>query len=419
MRRFRRWAGSAALVVVLTATAAGCGEVPRAAPVIRTDQASAPLDESAHLRITGLSPNERISVAAEAVDAENVTWQSGAEYRADRSGTVALDTARPLNGSYQRPDGMGLFWSMVPSSGDSGQAVFVPRPRADRGYDVWLAVAASGRRTAVRTLTRVGQGPGVTRQVLQPRLGGVAGELYLPAPGTPRHPPVLLIGGTTEDEALGPTAALLATRGYPALSVAYPGQAGLPGTLTDVPLEYFRAAAQLLAGQPGTDPAHLAVLGYARGSEAALQLAQDYPDLVHGAVLYAPADRVGVAFHGPGAAWTLAGRPVPSGPIPVDRVNGPVLTLAGGQDPLWPAASAAQAVTAALDAAGHAYPHKTLVYPQAGHQVGTFPYQPGGIRLTDPLTGVVTDLGGSPAANAGARADGWPQVLSLLGSLSG
>ncbi|MFF0067172.1 hypothetical protein ACFYRC_37890 [Streptomyces sp. NPDC005279] len=41
----------------------------------------------------------------------------------------------------------------------------------------------------------------------------------------------------------------------------------------------------MLAKQPGVDPHHILAMGYSRGSEAALLLANDYPDLIHGAVV--------------------------------------------------------------------------------------------------------------------------------------
>jgi Acyl-CoA thioester hydrolase/BAAT N-terminal region len=55
-----------------------------------------------------------VTVTARAVDARGQHWRSQATFRADRHGTVDLDRAAPRAGSYQRPDGMGLFWSLDP-----------------------------------------------------------------------------------------------------------------------------------------------------------------------------------------------------------------------------------------------------------------------------------------------------------------
>jgi dienelactone hydrolase len=88
------------------------------------------------------------------------------------------------------------------------------------------------------------------------------------------------------------TASLLASHGYPTLAVAYFHAAGLPDSLKKIPLEYSATAARLLAKQPGVDPEDLIALGASRGTEATLLLAQNFPKLVHGAVLHAPGAKV-------------------------------------------------------------------------------------------------------------------------------
>ena len=111
------------------------------------------------------------------------------------------------------------------------------------------------------------------------------------------------------------------------------------------------------------------------------------------------------AFPPPGDAWALAGEPVPVGPIPVDAVTGPVLTVSGGRDQTWDATAQAGRIVDALATAG--VPHRFLDYPAAGHGVGVPPY----LALSPDGGNVRTR-----AAEAAARADGWPQVLELLAS---
>ncbi|WP_329285479.1 acyl-CoA thioester hydrolase/BAAT C-terminal domain-containing protein [Streptomyces sp. NBC_01455] len=73
------------------------------------------------------------------------------------------------------------------------------------------------------------------------------------------------------------------------------------------------------------------------------------------------------------------------------------------------------AIVEELDACGNRYPHHALIYPHAGHGVGTFPYLAAGTRY--PLTGREIDLGGTRAGNAAAQEAGWHRVLALLASL--
>ncbi|BAJ26076.1 MULTISPECIES: acyl-CoA thioesterase/BAAT N-terminal domain-containing protein [Kitasatospora] len=413
-------AGAAAAALALLGTGAtGCAHAPEAPPVIEVDAPTALADQAVHVRIGGLRPGEEVTVGTRALDDQGRVWSGRAVLRADGGGLVALDTAVPRSGSYQEADGMGLFWSMAPADGDPERLSFTPPLSADHAYRLTLTASAPGRRSADLVLTRQWYGPGVTGRVLLPEADGVSGMLFLPAPGTPRRPAVLLFGGSEGGNGLASTAALLASHGYPALALGYFGLPGLPDGLKDVPLEYFAGAARLLAAQPGTDPGHLLALGYSRGSEAALLLAEDYPDLVHGAIVYAPSAQVNPGFPYGGAAWTKDGRAVPPGPVPLDRVSGPVLALAGADDQLWRSPDWARQIARELDDAHNPYPHRALVFPGSGHGVGTYPYVPEGTRPVQPVSGQPLQLGGTRAGDAAARAAGWPEVLALLASLDG
>ncbi len=254
----------------------------------------------------------------------------------------------------------------------------------------------------------------MTHRVLTPEVDGVAGELFSPPAGAVRRPGVLLLGGSEGGVGRRHDAALLASHGYPSLALGYFGMPGLPAVLRDIPLEYFVTAAQLLRAQPGADPDRVVVNGYSRGAEAALLLAGKYPGLVRGAVLYAPNDTVVPGFPEGGAAWTIGGEPVPRTAIAVDRVAGPVLAVAGGEDRVWRSAVQAQRIMQRLDDAKVTVPHQALIYPDAGHGVGSFPYLPAGVAQADPAGGVVRSRGGTRAADAAARSDGWPKVLAFL-----
>jgi dienelactone hydrolase len=255
-------------------------------------------------------------------------------------------------------------------------------------------VTAHRHRLTTRTLTRQWLSAATTHKTLTLTADRIFGNLYLPPAGTPRHPAVLLLGGSEGKDADRWEAALLASHGYTALSVAYFAEPGLPSTLQNIPLEYFTRAARLLAAQPGTDPAHLIVQGYSRGSEAALLLGQHYPDLFHGVIVYSPSAQANSAFPAPGGiAWTDHGQPILPGTIPTDHINGPVLAIAGTQDHLWPSATWARQIMTELDQTHDPFPHQALVYPGAGHGVGTFPYLPAGIQIHHPITGQTIDLG--------------------------
>ena len=207
-------------------------------------------------------------------------------------------------------------------------------------------------------------------------------------------------------------AALLAAHGYPALTVAYFDWPGLPSALDDIPLEYFETAGKILASQPQVDPAHVLAMGYSRGSEAALLLADDFPTLFHGAVVYSPSSEVNAAGDDQSRdAWSLGPVVIDPGPIDVSHISGPVLAFAGDLDMLWGSASSATSIIEELTVAHSPYQHQAFVYQDAGHGEGMQPYQPAGGTT-------IENLGGTRAGNVAAQRDGWPKMLAMLASLT-
>ncbi|MEV5708268.1 acyl-CoA thioesterase/BAAT N-terminal domain-containing protein [Actinoallomurus sp. NPDC052274] len=410
----------AALLVAAGCAVAGCGPRHSDHAVIGVDAPVALADRPIHLTISGLAPHDTVEVGAAARDYQRGDWRSRAVFRADGHGTVDLYRARPQAGTYTGVDGMGLFWSMVPPSGNADDKVFLPLlTERQSAYDVQITVTAHGRRLAARTLIRQWRAGGVTHKSLTVAADKVDGDLFLPPPGQGRRPAVLLFGGSEGGNRGNLDAALLASHGYPALSLAYFGDPGLPAALQNIPLEYFAGAARLLAAQPGVDPAHVVARGYSRGTEAALLLGQLYPRLIHGVIVYAPSNRVnpGIGTGGEDVnAWTWHGRPLPQDVIPLDHVDGPLLAIAGTQDLLWDSRTLALQIMTELDHDHDRFPHQALIYPGSGHGVGTYPYLATGIRgLT--ATGALLEHGGTRAGDAAARAQGWPRTLAFLAAM--
>jgi dienelactone hydrolase len=402
-------------VALLTGGLAACsGGAPAKPAVIQVTEPSALADQAIDIRVTGLSAGEQVTVSAQATDAKKGTWRSSAVYTANQGGTVDLEKVAPKSGSYQGKDGMGLFWSMTPVAPASQNQYFTPpTPQQQSGYPVTLTVTSpSGGKLASRTVTREWMAQGETAQTLTLAKDKVAGELFLPPPGTPRHAGVLVFGGAEGGMSQVYGAALLAAHGYPALTVAYFDWPGLPSALDDIPLGYFETAGKILASQPQVDPAHVLVMGYSRGSEAALLLADDFPTLFHGAVVYSPSSEVNAAEDDESRdAWSLGPSVIDPGPIDVSHISGPVLAFAGDLDMLWGSASSANSIVQELTMAHSPYQHQAFIYQSAGHGEGMQPYQPAGDTT-------IANLGGTRAGNVAAQRDGWPKMLAMLAGLT-
>lgn len=411
---------TAAVTLAVAVGAAGCGTDGadsgngggdrggggKAKPRFETGQAVGRADSPVRVRLTGVDPGTRVRVSARADDRYDMTWASQVVRTADKHGRVDLakDTPRllsgmmPLGGKQAKLKGSGKTFSY-----HSGP------PGTQRSYKVNLTATArsgeaAGTRLTERALTRQWLTKGATYRELTVAKDKVAGDLYLPARGKDRKAPVLIFGGSEGGNAGTYTAALLASRGHPAMSVCYfrcGKGSGRPNGLDGIDLDYFTHAGRILRAQEGADPGRLTVMGNSRGSEAAQLLGQRRPSVFRDVVAYAPSSKVNGPYLSGTVAWTDRGRPVPTGPIPLDRVRGEVLAVAGGNDKMWGAAASAGAM--ARRGADK------LVYPEAGHHVNWFPFaQPG---QEGGRNGSVV---ATSRADQEARADSWPKILKLL-----
>jgi pimeloyl-ACP methyl ester carboxylesterase len=420
-----RWLAVAA---VLAAFAAGCSSShPSEHVQLTATPGRALYDAPVSVIVDGLHPGERATLVATAVDAYHVTWDSSTTFVASSAGVVDTRQA-PVAGSYRGVDPMGIFDRMRPIRNDSDEVVFISP--AD-GYRVWLSVSVAGTQVANTDVQRLDPWGRVRDQPLRLHASGIYGQLYLPRQSTTRRPAVLLFGGSGGGLTEYFAAELLAAHGYPAMTLAYFKEPGLPAHLQDIPLEYFVKALHTLRAAPGVDRRHVFVLGVSRGSEAALLLAAHFPDLVDGVVAAVPSSVVNGSFPTVGhVAWTLGGRPLPHVPptqfgnptppdhravIPVERIRGPIVLICGGQDDVWPSCPYSDAIVQRLARHGQQAQVTELKYPSAGHAVGeVIPYV---ATASAELGPTAPAMGGTVAGDVLGRIDAWRHILTLLASL--
>ncbi len=376
--------------------------------------------------VTGLSAGQQATLRMTSTAQDGAVWSSQATFRAGPDGRFDT-TAAPVDGAYGSADPMGLVETLTPGH----SAIF----HWASPWTMTETVQVNGTTVASAVLTRRTPAEvGVRRTALRPPSGGVYGEMFSPYTAGARPGPAVVVFGGSEGGLSVATleAGILASHGYPALALAYFGEPGLPATLNLVPLEYFATAARLLAGQPGVDGKRIVLWGASRGAEAALLAAAHFPTVIRAVIAGAPgAEAVAGIPSASTAAWTLAGRPVPTAPagefdrqsatsaatIPVENISGPILLVCGGQDEVWRSCANSAVIDARL--AAHHRPAATLLrYPQAGHYVDFgVPYLPGTASTSIGADGRVISGGGTFQADQAARADSWPRVLSLLTAL--
>lgn len=137
---------------------------------------------------------------------------------------------------------------------------------------------------------------------------------------------VVVLGGSSGGFAWSnQVAALLATSGLDAIAVAYhdwSGAHGLPTGITEQPLELFAEAARRFRSRVGAVPGPLMAVGFSKGAEALLALAEREPVFDRVAAI-SPSSHVweSVRPSADGVArscWSWKGRPLPFTPLAID-----------------------------------------------------------------------------------------------------
>jgi hypothetical protein len=408
------------------------------------------LDQRLTIQISGLKPNSPVRVSAKSQAQDALWWRSEALYTADDRGQIDLDHQAPQSGSYRGTDAMGLFWSMRPDK-EPKRADHLSFAIEDFSKPIITAIDitdAGGARVSASIERRYAR-MGVHTLGFH---DGVVATLYQ-YDHNAALPGVLVIGGSDGGPGAPGVAMLLASHGFAAVSLSYFGGAGLPPTLESVPLEYFQKALQWMRTKPDIDTRSIAIYSESRGTEAALFTAASDPN-VSAVVARSPSFTFwsGVtAAHLPGkAAWTLQGQPLPyiantlypdfiltylwdkatgtpvrqtplfledlahaTEPdkiaIPVERIHGAVMLLAGADDQIWPSTMMAERIMARLRMHGHAYRDQSLTFAEVGHAI-PFVYLPTKGNWRDSPFAV----GGTSEGMAKAQADAWPQILKFL-----
>ncbi len=439
------------------------------------------IDEDIHIRLTGLSPHQKVRVHATTEDDENRRWSSDAQFRADAHGEVDLANHESTGGSYRGVASMGLFWSMRIASDCDGN---VPGARAtfakkdSMPHSVMLEAELDRSAIVSGRIDRLFRAPGTvvrdailaTDQKLETApqsktavVRGRVGRLFLPPSANrqrSRLPAVVILSGSGGGFDLD-KAAVLSRHGFATLALAYFGVPPLPRWLHRVPLEYIESALGWLAAQPEIDPGRVGMMGVSRGSELALLAASRFA-AIRAVVAYAPSS---VAWDSGGRekstgksipAWMWQQQPIASAPlplrgfmwrsafpvvamrrpvmfrnlflaglrnseavaraaIPVERVNGPVLLISGGDDHVWPAKEMAEAIVTRLKQHSFGHEAEHLHYASAGHLL-RYPHLPTTARssLHEHLRGARLSFGGSAQADAEAQADSWRRSIAFL-----
>lgn len=403
------------------------------------------LPEQVHVQLSGFAPASRVTLRASIPG-----YASHADFLTDAAGSLDVASQAPLDGTYEGADADGLFWSMVTTG--------APPASPGDDSDVTVEAEVGGRVVTSATLARHTVADGLVETTVHEN--GLVGVLVTPAAPGP-HPALLVFGGSEGGIDYGQRYARhYASLGYSCLGVAYFNAKGLPPYLENLPLEYLGKALSWMKARPEMKADAIGVVGASRGGELALLLGATFPE-VKAVVANVPS---GVVWSGwnpewperDASSWTLGGKELAYVPntdtLPVwtmddagrtveygtpmfdaaldaaspaeleaattrvEKVNGPVLMLAAGDDQMWPSCRLAELAMNRLGATGHAakFADDFVCYPDAGHYLSA-----PGLPTTDPSL-IRSDrqiwiaLGGTPAGIAHAQRDAFERRRTFL-----
>ncbi|MEZ4522992.1 MAG: acyl-CoA thioesterase/bile acid-CoA:amino acid N-acyltransferase family protein [Thermomicrobiales bacterium] len=410
------------------------------------------IDEAVEITLTGDIPGDRVRLHSVMRDDNGVEWKSVAVFEPGDGGTISTATSPSVGGTYTGVDPAGIYWSMLPeNTGDdpSSFAAASLKPKT-----MTITAESVGRDLARAELKRQFIDPAVEIQEI--REEGLVGTLFLPPGGDPA-PAVITLGGS--GGGMGgarETAALLASHGFVAMSLAYFAMDGLPDHLIEIPLEYFEGALNWLRNHEAVGGLPVAISGVSRGGELVLLLGSTFPDLVDAIVAWVPSSVMWAGI-GPGnsaigsPSWSYEGSPLPfmrdrvtpeqdeeiigsepvalarrylinledrdavrDAAIPIERITSPLLLISGEDDAMWPSSLMADMVVDRLEEHNHQQPYRHLKYVGAGHGIRA-PHLPTTVTAgRHPIRGFLVARGGEPAPHAKAQREVWPEVLSFL-----
>uniref|UniRef100_A0A8C5EWU3 Acyl-coenzyme A thioesterase 1-like n=1 Tax=Gouania willdenowi TaxID=441366 RepID=A0A8C5EWU3_GOUWI len=415
------------------------------APLLTAAPVRALIDDQISITARFLPPSSPVTVCTRMHSEDGDLWEAFAHYNTDTSGTVNLTSDPSAGGSYLGCEPMGLFWGLQPAPGGR-EGLRLRKRNVQTPYVVRISLLEGHVSPCMRDISELAavtterwyMAPGVRRSDI--RQNGVVGSLFLP-PGPGPYPALLDLwgmgGGLVEYRS-----ALLASRGYASLSVAYIGHKDLPPPQNrlNVGDEYFKAAFKLLQDHCEVDADRIGIFGLSFGVFLSLRIATQLglnPScliLVNGPVGSTVAlpdmEDHFLTFEKSQEYWTydkqgnvifkdvsLPSNIAPERKAKVENINCPVMYIVGEDDLSSSSKENADVIEETLRSAGKSQLFTRLSYPGAGHLIEP-PYSPNA-RVSfwsiKPEK-LMTVWGGHPAPHAAAQEDAWKKVLKFMES---
>ncbi|XP_062842758.1 bile acid-CoA:amino acid N-acyltransferase-like [Trichomycterus rosablanca] len=417
-----------------------CGPVP----VLTATPTRALVDEPVKLKGYHLPPNSPVTMRARMMSEDGDLWQSMSHYHSDENGVVDLTKHSSVGGSYVGCEPMGLFWSLQPQQ----KPLRLRKLNVETPFTVNVSMleghvspanpsenqqTTGERELAAVSLQRWYMAPGVRRIVI--RQNQVVGTLFLP-PGPGPFPALLDLWGLGRG-LVEYRAALLASRSFACMTLAYFDHEDLPGPPKRINVgdSYMKAAWQLLKDHPQVCEDRIAIMGISFGVLVALRIAT-YPSVHPRCVVCingpigsiskifnedgenADGEQTHWGFNDQGLSFQEVSKPCnvpPENFVQVENLRCPVMFIVGEDDLSCASEENADEVERRLGAVGKSHLVTLVSYPGAGHLIEC-PYTPTSRSsiFSNRPTPMMIVWGGNLAQHAVAQEDSWRRILAFL-----
>lgn len=409
---------------------------------INLRQKQANIAELVGFHVEGLKPRQRATLHASIVSDENEAWESFAEFEADKTGLIDPFKQKPLQGTYDGVDGSGLYWSMQPAIHQKIPRFF--HKLSLNPISMNISVRIDGNIADQTNLLREVLSSDVSRQEIENQ--SFRGSFFLPKKNPPKA--ALIVFGGSGGGRAEVEAAILASKGFAALALAYFAEPGLPKECFEIPVEYFAQPIAWLQKNVPSAQSKIGIVGWSAGGQLAMLVASHYPQ-IQAAVNFVGMPVITVGYGTTiqqRPSWAANGKGLPFIPfradqvdmtppiagingflagmkeastlkaaeIPVEKIRGPVLMISGQDDRTWPCYQTCVRAFERLKAAGRSYPDRHLTFEKAGHHI-LVPYLPTTVHYAlHRVIQMVIDFGGSPFADAQASIESWKVLVDFL-----
>lgn len=232
------------------------------------------VDERIKIKVLDLIPNSKLKVSMEM----EFPWCMGEEFSSygifisNEKGEVDLDLAKPVEGTYEAADSMGLIYSLKKSRTEGKN--FAENISIDEPIIMNMLFESSDETKEIK-LNRLFK----TEDVIVKHISEeFSGQLFYKEKFNNKT--ILMLGGSSGDiKALAVLAAPLASRGFNVLMVPFFDSEGLPDKLEKIPLEYFEKIFEWIEKNEITSSKEIYLHGTSKGGELALLLASRYKQI--------------------------------------------------------------------------------------------------------------------------------------------